>query len=548
MTEQHFDVIIIGGGITGAGTARDCALRGLKVLLIERGDIADGATGRNHGLLHSGARYAVKDAESAQECIRENKILRRIASACIEDTGGLFITLPEDADTGYGLDYQARFIDACRDAGIEAEAVSPKEALAMEPSANPRLIGAVRVPDGSVDPFRLCAANVLDAQLHGAEILTRHEISSFIMDGDRVIGVEAYDKATGTAGRYFADVTVNAAGIWGHHIASLAGISLNMYPAKGALLVFGHRVNNMVLNRCRKSADGDILVPGCSVTVIGTTSTKIPFGECDDIHVTREEVELLLREGCALAPSLASTRILRAYGGVRPLVADDSDPTGRNISRGIVCLDHESRDGIKGLVTITGGKLMTYRLMAEQAADAVCRKLGVNTACATATTPLVGSEHGEANAESLPNLIKKIFPVKPSLGQKAAAERLGNRAAEIDYSTPEDRRVICECEEVTVGEIKHAVKSLGVKTLEDLRRRTRVGMGTCQGTFCIWRAAKVLADALGTPEKAEELTRSYLNERWKGMMPVGWGETLREMEFMQRVYKNAKPHSYGDEF
>lgn len=548
MTEQHFDVIIIGGGITGAGTARDCALRGLKVLLIERGDIADGATGRNHGLLHSGARYAVKDAESAQECIRENKILRRIASACIEDTGGLFITLPEDADTGYGLDYQARFIDACRDAGIEAEAVSPKEALAMEPSANPRLIGAVKVPDGSVDPFRLCAANVLDAQLHGAEILTRHEISSFIMDGNRVIGVEAYDKATGTAGRYFADVTVNAAGIWGHHIASLAGISLNMYPAKGALLVFGHRVNNMVLNRCRKSADGDILVPGCSVTVIGTTSTKIPFEECDDIHVTREEVELLLREGCALAPSLATTRILRAYGGVRPLVADDSDPTGRNISRGIVCLDHESRDGIKGLVTITGGKLMTYRLMAEQAADAVCRKLGVNTACTTATTPLVGSEHGEANAESLPNLIKKIFPVKPSLGQKAAAERLGNRAAEIDYSNPEDRRVICECEEVTVGEIKHAVKSLGVKTLEDLRRRTRVGMGTCQGTFCIWRAAKVLADALGTPDKAEELTRSYLNERWKGMMPVGWGETLREMEFMQRVYKNAKPHSYGDEF
>lgn len=548
MTERHFDVIIIGGGITGAGTARDCALRGLKVLLIERGDIADGATGRNHGLLHSGARYAVKDAESAQECIRENKILRRIASACIEDTGGLFITLPEDADTGYGLDYQARFIDACRDAGIEAEAVSPREALAMEPSANPRLIGAVKVPDGSVDPFRLCAANVLDAQLHGAEILTRHEISSFIMDGDRVIGVEAYDKATGTAGRYFADVTVNAAGIWGHHIASLAGISLNMYPAKGALLVFGHRVNNMVLNRCRKSADGDILVPGCSVTVIGTTSTKIPFEECDDIHVTREEVELLLREGCALAPSLATTRILRAYGGVRPLVADDSDPTGRNISRGIVCLDHESRDGIKGLVTITGGKLMTYRLMAEQAADAVCRKLGVNTACSTATTPLVGSEHGEANAESLPNLIKKIFPVKPSLGQKAAAERLGNRAAEIDYSNPEDRRVICECEEITVGEIKHAVKSLGVKTLEDLRRRTRVGMGTCQGTFCIWRAARVLADALGTPDKAEELTRSYLNERWKGMMPVGWGETLREMEFMQRVYKNAKPHSYGDEF
>ena len=115
--KQEYDVIIIGGGITGAGTARDCALRGLNVLLIERGDIADGATGRNHGLLHSGARYAVKDGESARECILENRILRRIAPPCIEDTQGLFITLPEDEDAGYGLDYQKRFIRACHEAG-----------------------------------------------------------------------------------------------------------------------------------------------------------------------------------------------------------------------------------------------------------------------------------------------------------------------------------------------------------------------------------------------------------------------------------------------
>ena len=111
-SKNEFDVIIIGGGITGAGTARDCAMRGLKVLLIERHDIATGATGRNHGLLHSGARYAVKDSESAEECIRENKILRSIASNCVEDTGGLFITLPEDEEAGFGLVYQQKFIDA----------------------------------------------------------------------------------------------------------------------------------------------------------------------------------------------------------------------------------------------------------------------------------------------------------------------------------------------------------------------------------------------------------------------------------------------------
>ncbi len=104
----EYDVIIIGGGATGAGTARDCALRGLKVLLIERNDYSTGATGRNHGLMHSGARYAVTDGESASECISENMILRRIARHCVEETDGLFITLPED-----DLQYQQTFVEAC---------------------------------------------------------------------------------------------------------------------------------------------------------------------------------------------------------------------------------------------------------------------------------------------------------------------------------------------------------------------------------------------------------------------------------------------------
>ena len=297
---KEYDVIIIGGGITGAGTARDCALRGLRTLLIERGDIATGATGRNHGLLHSGARYAVKDAESAEECIKENMILRKIAAACVEDTQGLFITLPEDVDAGFGLDYQKTFIEACLKAGINANAIDPEDAKRMEPSVNPSLIGAVVVPDGSVDPFRLCFSNVLDAKLHGADVLVYTIFEDFIIEGGAVRGVKVRSALTGETAEYRAAVTVNAAGIWGHMVAAKAGVTVGMYPAKGALLVFGHRVNNVVINRCRKSADGDILVPGDTVTVIGTTSTKVPFEECDNMEVTRGEVELLLREGCAL--------------------------------------------------------------------------------------------------------------------------------------------------------------------------------------------------------------------------------------------------------
>ena len=155
---KEYDVIIIGGGATGAGTARDCAMRGLSVLLVERHDFATGATGRNHGLLHSGARYAVTDPESASECIKENMILRRIANHCVEENNGLFLTLPEDE-----ISFQSQFVDACTTAGISTEIIDPALARRMEPSANPNMIGAVKVPDGSVDPFRLTMSNTLDA-------------------------------------------------------------------------------------------------------------------------------------------------------------------------------------------------------------------------------------------------------------------------------------------------------------------------------------------------------------------------------------------------
>ena len=171
-----FDVIVIGGGVTGAGTARDCALRGMKVLLVERFDFAAGATGRNHGLLHSGARYAVTDKESASECIKENMILRKIARHCVEENDGLFITLPED-----DINFQSKFVESCQAAGINAQVVDPAEARRIEPSVNPSLIGAVKVPDGSVDPFRLTLANVIDAKAHGAKVLVYHEIALSVL-------------------------------------------------------------------------------------------------------------------------------------------------------------------------------------------------------------------------------------------------------------------------------------------------------------------------------------------------------------------------------
>ncbi|MDY0643474.1 anaerobic glycerol-3-phosphate dehydrogenase subunit A [Pasteurella multocida] len=519
------DVIIIGGGATGAGIARDCALRGVNCVLLERRDIATGATGRNHGLLHSGARYAVNDPESAKECIEENKILRRIARHCVDEAEGLFITLPED-----DLSYQKQFIQSCTQAGIDAIAIDPDLAKHLEPSVNPDLVGAVVVPDGSIDPFRLTASNMLDATENGARIFTYCEVKDLIQEGGRVIGVSVYDHKYKINRQFFAPVVVNASGIWGQGIAAYADLNIRMFPAKGALLVMGHRINKMVINRCRKPADADILVPGDTICVIGTTSSRIPYDQIDNMVVTPEEVDILFREGEKLAPSLRHTRVLRAYAGVRPLVATDDDPSGRNVSRGIVLLDHAERDGLEGFVTITGGKLMTYRLMAEWATDLVCKKLNKHAECVTATQPLPGS------SESRLETNKRVISL-PSTIRYSAVYRHGSRATRLLHSERLDRSLVCECEAVTAGEVRYAVDELSVNNLVDLRRRTRVGMGTCQAELCACRAAGLMARfGVATPRQSTTQLASFMEERWRGIEPIAWGEAMREADFTSWVY------------
>ena len=525
---KEYDVIIIGGGSTGAGTARDCAMRGLSVLLVERRDFATGATGRNHGLLHSGARYAVTDQESASECIKENKILRHIASHCVEENNGLFVTLPED-----NIYFQAKFVDACTSAGIKSEIIDPKLALRMEPSVNPNLIGAVQVPDGSIDPFRLTMSNALDARMHGATLLTQHEVIDVLREQDKVVGVELFDHAAKEKVSYHAKIVVNAGGIWGQHIAGLAGVNINMFPAKGSLLIFGHRVNKMVLNRCRKPADADILVPGDLICLIGTTSEHIPYDQIDNMFVTKKDVDVLIREGCKLAPSLLTTRVLRAYAGVRPLVAADNDPSGRSLSRGIVLLDHQERDGLSGFITITGGKLITYRLMAEWTTDLICKKLAIDKACETAEKLLPGAQK---NDFSIKKATKKIYSGL-NLSQKSAQSRHGSLAQDIAHSDSLDDSMVCECEGVSVGEVKYAINELHVNNLVDLRRRTRVGMGTCQGELCACRAAGLLSEAVGDAGKAKDDLAHFLQERWKGMYPIAWGDTINEIQFTSWIYE-----------
>ncbi len=510
--------IVIGGGATGAGILRDLALRGVKAALVEQGDLVHGTSSRYHGLLHSGGRYAVKDPESARECAVENEIVRRIAPFAVEPCGGLFVRLEQDDPA-----YAGRWVAACREAGIPVEEVDPDRLRREEPLLAGSVREAYAVPDASVDGWRLVQGNVAAAEALGARVLTYRRVTGLLMDGSRVAGVRLQNVATGEEERLEAELVINAAGAWAGRIAAMASISLDVVADRGVLLVYHGRLTSRVVNRLRKPGNGDIFVPTGSVTLLGTTATPVP--DPDDISVPPEEVAELKRLGAEMLPMAATARILRAFAGVRPLYGTRSGGNTREISRGFVVIDHKAEHGVGGLVSVVGGKLTTYRLMAEKAADVAAVHLGVTAPCRTAEEPILPPPD--------PQAVQRLVHLVGRDRAEAMADRHPASLPEIAEAVaqPGGRQIVCECEQVTAGELVGTARQLGMPSLGDLRRRTRLGMGTCQGGFCGYRAALLLArEGIVEPEEVPELLARFQAERWRGVRGGLGGLELRAAE------------------
>jgi glycerol-3-phosphate dehydrogenase len=381
-TQYDAHVLIIGGGATGGGLAHDLSLRGLRVTVVERGELTSGTSGRHHGLLHSGARYAVGDREAGLECIRENMLLKRIAPGTFECNDGLFVAVCEE-----DLEYLEPLVEGCAGAGIPAQRLTPAEALRLEPNLNPGVRAAVRVPDATVDPMRLILRFFATARHNGADIRPYMEVIG-LLSHDRVVsGAAVHDHVTGKEGEIHADLVVNAAGPWSEKVAAMAGAQVPMTPSPGVLLALDGRYCNMVINRMHKSGDGDIVVPQRGLSIVGTTSWVVE--DPDDLSVPEDHVERMYAEGSKLIPALRHADRRAAWSAARPLVGSAGAATGRELSRTFQTFDHADKDGIEGFVTITGGKATTLRGMAELCADVVCRKLGIDEPCRTRDTVLL---------------------------------------------------------------------------------------------------------------------------------------------------------------
>ena len=375
-------VIIIGGGGTGAAIAHDLVLRGFDVSLFERGELLSGTTGRHHGLLHSGARYAVNDPAAARECIQENKVLRHIAPQAIEQNDGLFVALDE-AD----LAFKPSFLENCRVCGISTRELTARQALALEPELNPSLKTAVQVPDATIDAWRLPLHFFATARAKGARIHNFSEVIGFYQANGTITGVRIFDHQTHREYDVQGDVFINAAGAWAGKIGTLAGIQLPILPGPGVMVAVNTRLTNMVINRLHKADEGDIIVPQRKLTILGTS---IWLADDPDLVELPRDHEHRIIESCAkLVPLLKNTGVHSTWYAIRPLVALSQTRDLLEISRDFDCYDHKHTDNLSGLVSVIGGKATTLRLMAEKTADLICRKTGRNIACTTKAKKLM---------------------------------------------------------------------------------------------------------------------------------------------------------------
>ena len=520
---EKTQVVIIGGGATGAGVLWDLALRGIPAILLEQKDLANGATGRCHGLLHSGGRYVVKDSEAAGECVAENRIIKHIAPHCVHDTGGLFVQCRQDDP-----DFFAQWYAACQKIGLPTERLSADQTLALEPNLSGDILGAFTCPDAHVDVFQLTLSNIESAVARGATFKTYAEVKAIDIEGGRVKGVRYRDTLTGEEGRIECEMVINAAGGWAEKVAELAGVEVPLRCDKGTLLIMNHRLSTRVINRCRKPGDADILVPAGPVCILGTSSITVPGPE--GLTVSPEEIQHLLGLGAELVPALADARILRIFSGVRPLYVPKtaSGAGGREISRGFALLDHESLHNVRGFVSIVGGKLTTYRLMAKAVADLISDKLGVDAPCTTHEV-LLRQAHDEA-------ALRKAHKLLPLPVVEKADKRLGPNLAAIVSAIearPELAEVVCECELVTRAELEYVLgpkTSIPAKTITDVGRRTRLGFGPCQGTFCGYKAMLAgFQTHRWTAAEASEQFERYLDERWKGQSWINQGKQVEQL-------------------
>ena len=510
---MSFDLVVIGAGINGAGIARDAAMRGLKVLVLDKGDIGGGTTGWSTRLVHGGLRYLEHGELSlVRESLRERERLLAIAPHLVKPLP-MLIPIYEENSRGPltiragMLAYDLLSFDKSLS---RHKMLSRRETLKRAPGlASEGLRGAALYYDAQVEyPERLTLENVLAAREHGATVLTYTRVDKLTVEAGKVRAVEFTDVLTGRADCAHGSVFVNVAGPWVDEVlaeALHANFVRLIGGTKGSHIIvsaFEGAPRDALYVEAAEDSRPFFIIPWNDQYLIGTTDIRFE-GDPDAVKANEEEIDYLLRETNRVMPDahLTHASILYTYSGVRPLPFQGMEKEQASITRRHFVHDHAPQFG--NLLSIVGGKITTYRNLSEQTVNLVFKKLGRESPMTrTSQTPLPGASREEFSA------FAARFRKENSLPERTQNHLLrvyGTRAVEVLEIAAEHPELLAPLDDATGAiraEVLFSFRREMAATLSDcLLRRTMIGIGPAAGLDAIETAALVARQYLGWDEE-----------------------------------------------
>lgn len=508
------DLVVIGGGVNGTGVARDATMRGLRVALFERNDLAFGASGNSSGMIHGGPRYLSYDPEVTETSCRDSGHIQAIAPH-------LLFRIPFLMPIPKSKKRLALFIDAFFETydryqplkrGKPHARLTADELYAIEPGLRGDLHGGISFDEWGIDGARLCTANAMDAEERGAKLFIGCTVEAIERDDDgAVVAVRWRDRHDGRGGRMTTTAVVNATGAWAPITASLSGLPARrarVRPGKGIHVVFDRRLTNYAVSS--QTIDGRMIFiePWQNMSVIGTTDDDY-YGDLDNVVATSEEVRYLVEGIARVFPGVRHGRIIGTYAGVRPTLYEYGKHEDA-LSRDHEIVDHADH-GADGLYSMIGGKLASYRLFSEEMVDILARRFDLARACTTHTTALPG---GDEEVDAV-RLARKLGI--DAVAGRRLVYRHGSRAeriAERMKRHPAEARTVCVCEPVLEAEVRHVLQHEQARSVADVSRRTRLGLGACGAMRCAARCGTIVAEERGlSPNEGFQQALAFLHRQ-----------------------------------
>ena len=503
------DAVVIGGGMAGAGVARDLALRGASVALFEKGDFASGTSSKSSKLIHGGLRYLeLGDFKLVRESLREKKTLERLAPHLVRPLPFL-VPIYRGAPRGLITVRIGMWLYDLLTPGKTTEryrVLRPVEALTMEPSVRAEdLRGAgLYFDDLLLYPERLCLENVLSAARHGARAFNYCEVEEFVPGRRGIDGVKVRDLLSGQVQLVRAATIVNCAGPWVDRVRAMAKVADRsprvVRTTKGIHCLLPRMTDRAVYLSARDERM-IFVIPWREFSLVGTTDTDFE-GDPDRLWATREEVTYLLDEVAKVLPDKRATfdNVSYTYAGVRPLSFEPGAPASK-VSR-----DHkvipEGSDG--RFFSVTGTKLTCFRSLAEDVGNRVMRVLGRGEAPRTARLTLDGVDEdvGKVEARVWMDVSEEMAATGLSRGTlRTLVETYGRaypRVLELGRKLPDGFERLCPSNPEIVAQLHHALREELAVSLQDvLLRRTGIGQSRCQGLDCAEPIAARMAELGG---------------------------------------------------